>query len=463
MTTIELRRFVTAADKTANPYLELPFAVPAGVRRLEVAYQYAGRREGRAQIDLGLVDPRGNDFPAFPGFRGWSGSFRDFAVITDGSATPGFVPGPIPPGNWHVLLGLSRVPDEGALVEVEIALLERPGEPPHRAPRRASAPAPRGPGWFRGDLHSHTHHSDAPGSIDHLVAEARAAGLDFLAVTDHNTISHLPYLAASPPDLLLVPGVEVTNYDGHLNVWGVTEAIDWRRQRPSDMAAVIEAAHSRGWVCSPCHPIAPGMEWQFGYDLSLDCLEVWHGPSGAFNVLTLRAWEELLQAGRRVVAVGGSDHHSGKEYWLARPTVWVRAEDLTVPSLVDGLRAGHVVITEHDGPWIELEVERDGRIYGPGDSAPAGRVQVRCRCERAEGLRCRLVTALGEIAPGELDLTRHRYVRAELRYPGDDPFPLAALTNPVWVNHRRQPETGMPARDKGKGLPSQEAARQWTK
>lgn len=434
---------MSAADKTTNPYLELPFSVPAGVRRLEVAYQYAGQRDGRAQIDLGLVDPRGADFPLFPGFRGWSGTFREAAVITDQGATPGYLSGPILPGTWQVLLGLYQIPDEGEQVEISIRLLEQPGELPYPAARAASVPESRRPGWFRGELHSHTYHSDAPGSIEELVAEARAAGLDFLAVTDHNTVSHLPYLAACPPDLVLVPGVEVTNYNGHMNVWGVTDALDWRRQRPSDMAALVEQARRRGWICSASHPVVPGMDWRYGYDLALDCLEVWHGPSGAFNVLTLETWEQLLRAGRRVVAVGGGDYHAGKEYWLARPTVYVRAEDLTVTALLDGLRGGHVVITEHEGPWIELEVEHEGRIYGPGDSAPAGRVQVRCRCERAEGLQRRLVTALGEIEPGELDLARHRYVRAELRHAEDDPFPLAALTNPVWADNM---EGGGPAR-----------------
>jgi hypothetical protein len=44
----------------------------------------------------------------------------------------------------------------------------------------------------------------------------------------------------------------------------------------------------------------------------------------------------------------------------------------------------------------------------------------------------RLVTALGEVDDGELDIAQHRYVRAELRHDNDDPFPLVVLTNPVW-------------------------------
>jgi PHP domain len=440
--TIELRQRVTAADKADNPYVELPFVVPAGIRRIELSYSYEGQDEGAAEIDLGLIDPRGTAFPDFVGFRGWSGTFRTSAFVSERSATPGFVPGPILPGSWRVLLGLYRLPETPVEVRADVRLLDSAGEGPHPWPEPPSAPAGRGPGWFRGELHSHSHHSDAPGSLDDLIARARERKLDFLAVTEHNTVSHLPYLAACPSDLLLLPGVEITTYDGHMNAWGVSHPLDFRCTDTSRMAALIKRAHELGWVCSASHPIAPGMDWKYGYDLPLDCLEVWHGPSRSFNVLTMQAWDELLEAGRRVVAVGGGDHHEGKEDSIANPVVWIRANELDSASILDSLRKGHVVLTAPDVPRIELEVEHEGSIFGPGDEAPAAPVRVRIRPERAQGLRVRLVTALGEAElseAGELDLAEHRYVRAELRYEdSDDPFPVAALTNPVWASPVRR-------------------------
>jgi hypothetical protein len=265
------------------------------------------------------------------------------------------------------------------------------------------------------------------------VAEAREAGLRFLAVTEHNTVSHLPYLAACPSDLLLVPGIEVTTYRGHMNVWGAVRPVDFRCHTASQMRALVDHCNACGWLCSASHPAAPGLDWTYGYEVAVGCLEVWHGPSMAFNAVTLAAWEELLLAGRGVVAVGGGDYHTGRDGWLARPTVWVRAGELTVASIIDGLRRGRVIISEPGVPRLQLEVEREHTIYGPGETAPARRVHVRCPGKRPEGLRLRLVTALGEVEEGELDLSRHRYVRAELRHPVDDSFPLAALTNPVWA------------------------------
>lgn len=425
---------MTTAD---GPYMELPFTMPEGVGRIDLSYRYPGKGEGVA-IDLGLLDTRRAPFPALPGFRGWSGTARAGAVITEGWATPGYLPGPIPPGTWSVLLGLYHLPAEGVEVEVLVELTPeagpRPaelGEPPAPLPRQPPSRG-AGPRWFRGELHSHTHHSDAPGSLEALIERARARRLDFVAVTEHNTTSHLPYLERSPADLLLVPGLEVTSYAGHMNVWGVAGALDFRCTTHDQIAAVIDRAHAAGAICSASHPVIPGMGWSFGYHVPIDCLEVWHGPTRAFNAVTLDAWDQLLRSGRKVVAVGGGDHHEGMDDWLARPVVWIRAEALTVDGILEGLRRGRVMVAEPEAPWIELEVSNGGRIYGPGEVVPGERVDVRVRGGRTAGLQMRLVTALGEVDDGELDIARHRYVRAELRHDNDDPFPLVVLTNPVW-------------------------------
>ena len=48
--------------------------------------------------------------------------------------------------------------------------------------------------WLAGDFHSHTVHSDGVLSVGGLAALAASRGLDFLAVTDHNTTSHHAHL-----------------------------------------------------------------------------------------------------------------------------------------------------------------------------------------------------------------------------------------------------------------------------
>ena len=62
------------------------------------------------------------------------------------------------------------------------------------------------------DLHSHTVHSDGDRSPDFLLAEAAAAGVTILSVTDHDTVSGMPEcrIAAKRHGVRLVPGIELS-------------------------------------------------------------------------------------------------------------------------------------------------------------------------------------------------------------------------------------------------------------
>lgn len=435
--------------KRRSDYALVPFEVMAGTARLEVEYAY-DEHEGGNQIDLGLVDPRGAEFPSFPGFRGWSGAVRHSVVLTERAATPGYLPGPIESGRWWVLLGLYKMSSQELDLTLTIRTAPTAGEAPAPGPPDgAAADVPLAePRWYRGDLHSHTDHSDAPRSLEELVAAARQRGLEFLAVTDHNTTSHFPYLNMGD-DLTLVPGEEVTSYHGHMNVWGNSAPLDFRVGEASELRAVIDAAHAQGAIVSAGHPTMTGVDWNFGYELPLDCIEVWHGRAGSLNAVTLEMWDGMLSAGRRVIAVGGSDVHIGKpgSPVVGEPTTWIRARSRSPVELLDGLRGGRVTITAHDGPWLELRATDGSRTWEVGDSAPPGPVDVRCTVKRGAGCTLRVISAQQELAAETVDedafelelpvdLGLERLVRAELIKRGNascqEAFPLFAMTNPIW-------------------------------
>lgn len=182
------------ADLLADPYPAVPFTVGAGAESLEVRLRYD---RAAATVDLGCEGPAG--------WRGWSGGARESFVIRPDAATPGYVPGVLEAGQWRVQLHLYRLPPEPIEVTVEIAVPATSAIPPEpeAVPRpdapRASAralPAPRGLTWFAGDFHAHSTHSDGEQSLDELAGLAVRNGLDLLAVTEHNTVSHHPHLAA---------------------------------------------------------------------------------------------------------------------------------------------------------------------------------------------------------------------------------------------------------------------------
>ncbi|MET7393476.1 PHP domain-containing protein [Dactylosporangium sp. NPDC005572] len=64
---------------------------------------------------------------------------------------------------------------------------------------------------MRIDLHAHSTASDGTSTPAELVAEAAAAGLDVVALTDHDTTAGWPAaIAARPAGLTLVPGAELS-------------------------------------------------------------------------------------------------------------------------------------------------------------------------------------------------------------------------------------------------------------
>jgi hypothetical protein len=468
-----LERYFTTADRMENEYPLLPLEVPPGIDRLHVRYEVdhsvratdVGHKEGNV-IGIGIFDPRGSSFLQGAGFRGWSGDSRPEFAIAPGEATPGYIAGPIQAGTWHILLGMHQLHPGGCHVRVTVTLF--PGQ---ATGEFASPSSPRvlrsGPAWYCGDLHCHTHHSDGTAPLADLVAAARAQGLDFLAVTEHNTVSHLPELAEyTNPDLLLIPGEEITTFHGHANTWGVRDWQEFRCWTVEQMREVREAVRAAGALFSINHPKHEGPEWEYVTDLDADCVEAWQGPNWFWNFQSLAYWDGLLRAGKRVVAVGGSDKHQGpfdgtlSNYEVGTPTTWVWAAELFERSILDGIRAGHVFISlDPRGPSLEMTAEAGGQTAMMGDELCLQASQriaptFRCRVQGAAGNLLRVITD-GEVREVPVDaddfvhewefvaMGDHSYVRAEVIEPPEVPLDeepaalmLLALGNPIYLRMR---------------------------
>ena len=472
---LQIDGHVSPEDKRNNDYRYVPFTLPAPATRLHVSYRYAATSPDDANeptvIDLGLFDPRGSEFPGGAGFRGWSGGARSEFTITPGAATPGYLPGPLPAGTYQVILGLYQIPPSGADYQITIAatLSQQPQTIVDTIATPAVVVEPKiDTGerfWLRGDLQSHTHHSDAHGTLAQLTGKARSLGLDFLAITDHNTISHHAHLAALADDaLLLIPGQEVTTNYGHMNVWGTSRWCDFRCRSDDEMRAVIELAHAHGGVCSINHPKQDGPAWQYSTDLPVDALEVWQGPWPWRNTESLVLWDRLLDSGRRLPVVGGSDYHcpAGDEAGflrLGQPTTWVSVTARGIPAILAAIRAGRTSISAApDGPRLDLRAtagdaaaEMGGTLRITSGSA----INVEVQIERGAGWTLRLLVdcTLAHETPIAAatatvchTLTATHYIRAEL--VGDAPPALIpphappnldlrdwrwALTNTVYI------------------------------
>jgi hypothetical protein len=491
----QLTKRTNARRDRTRPFVYLPFTVPPGTVRLEVSYhfehplrdEFAGG--GGNALDLGIFDPRGTDFLT-AGFRGWSGRARWNFYITPTSATPGYLPGPLTPGRWNVCLGVAELEDPSCRywLNVDLDMLTDDQQPPDEefslrpaaAPAEGGDPQPvRGAGdgppdppqagrWYRGDLHSHTVHSDGLNTIPELAAYARQRGLDFLAITDHNTCSHHAEMALlddpGPPagraGILLVPGEEVTTYGGHGNVWGLHEWLDFRCHDDDALRRVIEYARAKGVLFSINHPKSIGPPWE-SPAVRAPCMEVWQAVWRWYNWESLDAWETALAEGERVVGVGGSDCHSvpparpTHPHGPGEPTTWVYViGPLSEKAVLEAIGRGHVFISEDPGgPFLTLsaDIDGDGRFeHMMGDTleVPEGsRVTIRVQYRGLAGKRLRLLRGrevMEEAALETEEVTRDLplvvsepgYLRAEVKGFRGRPERgevVHAMTNPLYL------------------------------
>lgn len=396
-------------------YRPVPFDVPEGVERITVTLSYD--KSNRTVVDLGVWDP--------VRFRGWSGGSRDRFTLAPSDATPGYLAGNLPAGRWQVMLGVPNArPGSRAAYTVHI-WFDRGGE------RRASAaiadpPLKSGPGWYRGDLHLHDAHSDGscqsrtgrrvPCPLFRTVAAAAQAGLDFIAVTDHNTTAHFGGLRELQPyfdDLLLIPGIEVTTFGGHANIFGASRFVDFRvgSREVADVRALQRDIEAPGAIMSLNHPALPsgeacmgcGWTWPQTDYRAVAAVEAINGTMVEGPRAGIGFWYARLNEGHRLTGIAASDNHDPDVAAgaaapgpspVGRPTTVVHARQLSTPAILAAIRGGNVFIDVEGtrNRLLEIEAEASGRRAAMGGTLPGRRqVTVRAHVAGAAGAFLELV------------------------------------------------------------------------
>ncbi|MFF1570165.1 CehA/McbA family metallohydrolase [Streptomyces sp. NPDC058293] len=158
----------------------------------------------------------------------------------------------------------------------------RPRRPRGRLERRTqgrAGPSRRGiatdrrspPDLSGGRSHVHSIHSDGELTPEELAVRARAAGLDFMATTEHNSAAEpgtWGHLAAD--DFLIVLGEEVTTKTGHWLALGIGpgEVVDWNHQVTDGLIDhSLDQVHRAGGLCVVAHPHAPYTSGDFMFPL----------------------------------------------------------------------------------------------------------------------------------------------------------------------------------------------------
>jgi hypothetical protein len=383
-------------------YVMLPFQVPAGTTAVRVRYCYdqpdvkpPGSPVANT-LDMGVYDARQGPQWDAPEFRGWGGSSHPDVTVSPngfssehdylanpkgyvhGTTTRGFVPGPIPPGQWAVELGVASVTpvDEGNLDgkvawRVEIDTTDDPtfADHPYQPTPYDTTPANPDPGWYEGDMHVHDEFSNLGAAtiretLNYAFSpQARGgAGLDFLSLSDYVGTDQWGEIGRYQPDYpghLIQRAAEVITYHGHTNnqvshTWAdyrtgpiylrypSGKLVLMRHRRPP--STIFDTVHAAGGWTQINHPtIFPsqvptfssfcrGCPWDYSDKATdyrkVDAIEVSTGPAGTndlthpgpnpFTPLALQFYEHAIDANgfdsNHIAAVGSSDSHTAGRY-----------------------------------------------------------------------------------------------------------------------------------------------------
>jgi len=411
---MELHRWTDElATSDSKSYRRRRFTVPVGARALRIVFEYErGGDLPHNLVTVSLFDPRR--------FRGAAHRFapRQEITVEERQATPGFLAGALPTGEWTVELDVHCVIAPCAFaLRVETSEPAAPADPVSTPSPRGGAPESRRERrWLRGELHLHSTHSDGRWTTDEMASAALERGLDFMFLTDHNTVTGIDSLRRAVGGGIAVhAGQELTTFAGHALALGPERWLDWRTGLEGrSMNDVARDVREAGGVLVVAHPDAPpdplctGCRWTHeDFDPSLaDAVEVWgglwDGPEER-NEGCLALFHRWLDAGHRLAATGATDAHRPEDWHGAVPLTYVHAAEASSSSVLDALRAGRTYVSS--GPALGVEARGEGgRTAGIGGTA-VGAHTIAGWCAGSPGAELRLVA--------------HGEARARARIDGD--------------------------------------------
>lgn len=288
---------------------------------------------------------------------------------------------------------------------------------------------------YVGALHMHSTFSDGSGTVKEIAGFADEVGLDYIILTDHNTLRALNegYEGWHGKTLLLV-GCEINDRNNlnHYLAFGINETISTRLPA-KEYVKIVKDSGGIGFLAHPHekrssmkeHPPYPWNEWDTN---DFNGIEIWNHMSEWMEGLTeqnkynyfmhplrsiegppketLIKWDEL-NLKRKVVGIGGIDAHAHKVNLLGFFEVEVfpykvlfksvRTHVLTDSKIVKGkngknldaskkmiynsLKNGRCFVSNYyhgDAKGFRFFAEKDNKIYNMGDTINiSGKIHLR--------------------------------------------------------------------------------------
>lgn len=227
-----------------------------------------------------------------------------------------------------------------------------------------------------GVIHIHTRYSDGGGTFEDIARVANQQHLDYLIVTDHNTMQPLIDGKQGWHGMtLILVGEEISTPGGHLLALNVQQ--DVSRHQPTQ--AIIDQVNRQGGLSIIAHPYFQKRRWSDwtvtgftgieAYNVAHDALDenklriaLWGVTVPADPLFLsmvdrpydpLAKWDEMIAKRGRIVGIGSSDAHEVRVmglkfapydvmFKLVRTHVLLPdGVELSGPALYEHLRLGH--------------------------------------------------------------------------------------------------------------------------
>ena len=469
------------------------FQVPQGAQALHIRFQYdplleTDKLSMRRSLDKeGLYDDSEDDHEGFRNlltlsvndpkvFRGAHHYFNvdQEIVLSQDKASLGFVPGALPSGMWEVVLSSHGIFSDLVTGKIVVSVEGDIGVRQQTCPFSTSQPTQstykdrsRDHAEIledcRIELHSHTTHSDASQSTLDLLQAATDQGLNWLAITDHNTISAIyeaEDLLEQYEDLTvkLLAGIEYTTFYGHFLVHGPLDKVqkNWTGVTLDNVDAYFEQLKAQGVNITVAHPYDTGNPYCTGcrFDFPIvdyrhvDSVEVWNEPSPLDRPKNIQAyahWVDLLSQGLEINASMGRDWHRPSPGDRIGETHVLVVQDATSDDVLRSLNLGRTYISlgGNMSVWVN-------EAYTIGDRLPAdqedwqvdmhfedladdatnislfsdqGLIDRFDLADRSDLDRCQFQWTV------QLDMSQHRLLRIEVQNAQGHPL---LFTNPIY-------------------------------
>jgi len=198
---------------------------------------------------------------------------------------------------------------------------------------------------LRCDLHIHTSYSrDGESSVEEVISRAESAGLDVVAITDHDTVDGALHALTIKTPLLVIPGIEISTRQGHLLALGIKEAIP-----PGlDFHETVRLARAKGATLilpHPYHQCRHGVALKVRDAIqTVDAVESFNSRyiTGSAN---RKAEKKARLAGKP--CVGGSDAHNARFVGYGMTMVDAVPE---TDAVLEAIRGGRTIAGGHMTP-----------------------------------------------------------------------------------------------------------------